>query len=207
VPRSDKEILEVVQALDRERRGGGVEPWIHLFGVYRPKIHCQLREFGATSFDSATYFRKAWLRSDQNYLSPDGKNWHAAIRIPMTSDPRTRKRLEASNLPLDELAELEREALDALHEYDDGLRSLDSTIQAVQAYDFLLKRSEDHGVNLISAYKRTLAERPWEKCQCAVCQSTGIDVVIFRGANRNKRRGTHNTAVLYKSVAGMGGVL
>lgn len=202
VPRSDKDILEVVQALDGERRAGGLEPWIHLFGVYRPKIHRQLREFGATSFDSATYFRKAWLRSGQNYLNPDGKSWHAAIRIPMTSDPRTRKRLEASNLPLNELAKLEREALDALHEYDDGRRSLESTIQAVEAYDFLLKRGEDHGVNLIPAYEQTLAERPWEKCGCAICQSTGIDVVIFRGANRNKRRGTHNTAILYESVVG-----
>ena len=93
VPRTDKEILEVVRALNKERSNRGAEPWIHLFGVYRPKIHRQLREFGATSFDSATYFRKAWLRSDQNYLDPDGRSWHAAIRIPMTSDPRTRNRL------------------------------------------------------------------------------------------------------------------
>jgi hypothetical protein len=199
VPRSDKEILAVMRALNQELNAMRKPPWMHLFGVYRPKIHRQLYELGATSFDSATYFRKAWLRSDQNYLKADG-SWHAAIRIPMTSDPRTRKRLQASNLPLDELADLEREALDALHEYGRKRKSLESTLEAIAAYDFLLTRSEDHGANLIPAYERTLADRPWEKCGCAICEAIGVDVVIFRGSNRNKRRGAHNTAILYGSV-------
>ncbi len=203
VPRRDKEILAIMQALDRERKTIKEPPWIHLFGVYRPKIHRRLYEFGATSFDSATYFRKAWLRSDQNYLNADGR-WHAAIRIPMVSDPRTRKRLEASNLPLDELEMREQAALGALHEYGSHRRSLESTLEAIRAYDFLLTRSEDHGANLISTYERTLADRPWEKCGCAICQELGIDVVIFRGSNRNKRRGTHNTAMLYRSVTQAG---
>lgn len=199
--RSDKEIVAVMQALGRERGALRKEPWIHLFGVYRPKIHRQLRELGAKSFDSATYFRKAWLRSGQNYLNPDGESWHAAIRIPMTSDPRTRKRLEASNLPLDELERLEREALTALHEYGKHCLPLESALEAVEAYDFLLARSEDHGANLIPAYRRTLADRPWEKCECPVCEQLGVNVVIFRGSNRNKRRGAHNTAVLYRRVS------
>jgi len=199
VPRSDKEILAVMQALGRERKAMKRAPWMHLFGVYRPKIHRQLYKLGAASFDSATYFRKAWLRPDQNYLNADG-SWHAAIRIPMTSDPRTRKRLEASNLPLEQLANLERAALDALHEYDKKQRTLESTLEAVAADDFLLTRSEDHGTNLIPAYERTLADRPWENCGCPVCDHLGVDVVIFRGSNRNKRRGAHNTAMLYRSV-------
>lgn len=201
VPRSDKEIVEVMEALERERRISCPHMWIHLFGVYRPRVQAQLRELGLTSFDSATYFRKAWLRSGQNYLSADG-SWQAAIRVPMTSDPRTRKRLEASEVPIEELERLEQEALRALHEYGDRNRSLDSTLKAIKSYDFLLRRSDDHGSNLMASYERTLEERPWEQCGCEICRSTGIDVVIFRGANRNKRRGTHNTGILYRQVKG-----
>lgn len=199
--RSDKEIFAVMQEIDRERKRLKREDlWIHLFGVYRPKIHRDLRELGARSFDSATYFRKAWLRSGQNYLKADGESWHAAIRIPMTADPRTRKRLEASNLPLDELERLEKQALTALHEYGKRRLALEPTLEAVEAYDFLLTRSEDHGFNLMPSYRRTLEDRPWEKCSCPVCEHLGVNVVIFRGSNRNKRRGAHNTAMLYKKV-------
>jgi len=90
VPRSDKEILAVMQALGRERKAMKRAPWMHLFGVYRPKIHRQLYKLGAASFDSATYFRKAWLRSDQNYLNADG-SWHAAIRIPPSQTTGSRE--------------------------------------------------------------------------------------------------------------------
>jgi hypothetical protein len=41
-------------------------------------------------------------------------------------------------------------------------------------------------------YWRTLHDRPWRACSCAICQEVGIDVVIFRGTERNKRRGFHN---------------
>ena len=43
--------------------------WVHLFGVFRPKLQARFRELKIDSFDSASYFRKAWLRSDQNYLA------------------------------------------------------------------------------------------------------------------------------------------
>src|SRR5258708_10513961 len=99
IPKSDAEIVETVQALGKAKANCKQDIWIHLFGVFRPKIQSQFRQEGITSFDSATYFRKAWLRSDQNYLGVDGQ-WYAAIRVPMTSDARTRLRLRASGVPL-----------------------------------------------------------------------------------------------------------
>jgi len=51
---------------------------------------------------------------------------------------------------------------------------------------------------LINFYKRTLEEKPWKKCGCPICKSVGIETVIFRGNNRNRRRGFHNTYVFYK---------
>lgn len=204
VPRSDKEIVEILRALNKARKDCPAtindSLWVHLFGVFRPKIQTEIRKAGVSSFDSATYFRKAWLRSDQNYLGADGK-WYAAIRVPSTSDPRTLKRLAGSGVPLKELQRLEKNALKGLHEYADGNRSIGWTLRAIQQYDFLLSRSDDHSENLLESYKRTLESRIWEKCQCSICSSVGVDALIFRGYNRNKRRGTHNTLMLYNRLS------
>ena len=46
--------------------------------------------------------------------------------------------------------------------------------------------------------RRTLDDRPWEKCGCAICKQSGIEVILFRGNNRNRRRGFHNTHVFHQ---------
>jgi hypothetical protein len=46
-------------------------------------------------------------------------------------------------------------------------------------------------------YWATLRARPWEQCNCTICERSGIEVAIFRGNNRNRRRGFHNTRVFY----------
>ena len=38
----------------------------------------------------------------------------------------------------------------------------------------------------------TLKEMPWKKCKCSICKEVGIEVILFRGNNRNRRRGMHN---------------
>jgi hypothetical protein len=50
------------------------------------------------------------------------------------------------------------------------------------------------------AYRETLGDRPWRSCPCAVCRRAGIHVVIFRGAERNRRRGFHNLWVTYRGL-------
>ncbi|WP_302081056.1 queuine tRNA-ribosyltransferase tRNA-guanine transglycosylase [Salinibaculum rarum] len=52
---------------------------------------------------------------------------------------------------------------------------------------------EDHR----DGYRSLLRDRAWEDCSCPVCTSLGIDVAIFRGNNRNRRRGFHNTRRFY----------
>jgi len=175
-------------------------PWVHLFGIFRPKLQARFRELKVDSFDSATYFRKAWLRSDQNYLAPNGK-WYAALRVPMTSDARTRKRLEQSGVNLANLEIQEAQVMKLLCQYDLDMVGLQEVLDAVIEYDECLTRSDD-AVSLRSTYERTLKERPWRSCDCPFCKQVGIHVLIFRGANRNKRRGAHNTLMLYKSLKG-----
>ncbi|MGZ4107677.1 MAG: hypothetical protein ACXVDE_07380, partial [Tumebacillaceae bacterium] len=49
-------------------------------------------------------------------------------------------------------------------------------------------------------YREVLEEKPWKQCGCEICEAVGIDVIIFRGNNRNRRRGFHNTHVYYKQL-------
>jgi hypothetical protein len=203
VPRSDPEILEVVQSVTRAFTALRQRPWLHLLGIFRPRLQGQFRSLGVNSFDSATYFRKAWLRSDQNYLGPDG-NWYAAIRVPPTSDPRTLLRLRDSGVSERRIRSLERAALSALHRYGKGRISLNKCLRAVGAYDSLLHRQEATEKPMLDVYRRTLERKPWKACACKVCRDVGIDVVIFRGLNRNKRRGAHNTLQLYSKIVDRG---
>ena len=43
--------------------------------------------------------------------------------------------------------------------------------------------------------------QPWKHCDCAVCRDAGIQVIIFRGTERNKRRGFHNLHVFANASA------
>ena len=73
----DSVVFSIVSAImaSLKRRRKSID--VHLFGIFRPNLQAQFRGLGVTSFDSATYFRKAWLRSEQNYLAVGGK-WYTA---------------------------------------------------------------------------------------------------------------------------------
>ncbi|HEU5409370.1 MAG TPA: tRNA-guanine transglycosylase DpdA, partial [Nitrospira sp.] len=199
VPRSDSEILAIVQAVSQKFNELRHRPWLHLLGVFRPLLQERFRTLRVNSFDSATYFRKSWLRSDQNYLSSDGE-WYAAIRVPPTTDPRTLLRLKDSGISERRIRSLEHAALRSLHRYDRGEITLRKCLNAVDAYDSLLIREEAKEKKMLDAYRRTLESKPWKTCDCNVCRDLGINVLIFRGLNRNKRRGAHNTLQLYSQL-------
>lgn len=198
VPRSDSEIEAISRAVIASADDLKERPWIHLFGVFRPKLQKVFRELKIDSFDSATYFRKAWLRSDQNYLSTNGR-WYAALRVPMTSDGRTRQRLIAADADIAQLEQEEREVLGLLRRYDRDEASISEVLDSVLSYDCHLERSSEIQ-SMRKRYKETLENRPWRECDCPFCKELGIHILIFRGANRNKRRGAHNTLMLYKHI-------
>jgi len=198
VPQTDAAIQKIVLAVMKTVADLSPRPWIHLFGVFRPNLQELFKRLKVDSFDSATYFRKAWLRSDQNYLATNGK-WYAAIRVPMTKDPRTRKRLESSKIDLRRLEIQEAAVMKLLIQYDQNEVSIIEVLDAVIGYDEQLTRSSEV-TSLRDKYRKTLVDRPWESCRCTFCSEIGIHMLIFRGANRNKRRGTHNTLMLYKSL-------
>ena len=67
---------------------------------------------------------------------------------------------------------------------------------AIASYNALLGETKDRS----ASYTETLEARPWKSCTCTVCKEIGIEVIIFRGSNRNKRRGIHNLDVFYKHL-------
>ena len=195
VPQRDIDIEKTIRAVMQVAQELPERPWIHLFGIYRPRLQQLFRHLKVDSFDSASYFRKAWLRSDQNYLSSNGQ-WYAALRVPMTSDGRTRNRLQMMDANIEDLQVLEREVLRLLSQYDDDQVTLSEVLEAVLHYDSYLARSSETE-SMRAKYRRTLVDRPWRSCHCNFCESLGIHMLIFRGANRNKRRGAHNILMLY----------
>ncbi|WP_267644037.1 queuine tRNA-ribosyltransferase tRNA-guanine transglycosylase [Haloarchaeobius amylolyticus] len=50
---------------------------------------------------------------------------------------------------------------------------------------------------LLDQYYATARSEPWRECGCRICQDVGVEVAIFRGNNRNRRRGFHNTRRFY----------
>ncbi len=207
------EILSVLEGVNRIRKPG---VQIHLFGVARPEAITAFSDAGVNSIDSARFLRQAWLSATSNYyvgdvdrfiatLNPKTSNgeeaeleekWrYAALRVPPLQreggDSFTAKasKLTQKGWTLERLRKEEQKSLQALRAFDQGKLDIDSTLKQVVAYDQLMggdPRNEPH-------YRRLLEDAPWRNCPCAVCKSTGIDVVIFRRNNRNRRRGFHNT--------------
>jgi hypothetical protein len=126
-----------------------------------------------------------------------GEQTYTALRI------RDAKRV-AKEHQLDEslLLRDEQHALTALRAYDRGTGSLEDAYQAILAY----ATHTGHLTERMQAdYRRTLAARPWKTCPCAICQQIGVEVIIFRGNNRNRRRGFHNTWHLYQQLQAIAG--
>jgi hypothetical protein len=203
VPRTDDDILEIVcatrKALQARTRGFQENVWVHLFGILRPKLQPIFRELGVSSFDSASYFRKAWLRSDQNYLAPAGDHWYGTIRIPISTSKPMQQAAIDQGVPTAKLTMMESSCLSAIKACNDDESARRLVTRAINQYGPLLERKGEDN-HFVEKHALLLANRPWEKCSCPFCREAGIHVVVFRGASRNKRRGLHNTWVFYHKI-------
>jgi len=168
---------------------------LHVFGFSRIDAIGELVRAGATSIDSASMLRKAWLGSNQNYFTTNG--WYPAIRIPQTNKSfRTKRLVRDGKATMKQLEKLERSCLRGIRAHSSSQRNPSaSLLNHLVEYDTLVAGERAGTAERIL---KTLEERPWEKCSCAVCQKWGVEVVIFRGNNRNRRRGFHNTQIFYE---------
>lgn len=176
--------LRMVKEVIRE----GVE--LHLLGVTRVNDMPLFMSYGVTTFDSTSPFFQAFKDSTDNFYS--GNTTYVAIRIPQVDGNATLKKLIiAGRIDQSEAIKRERGALDAVRNYADRKCSVEEAVHAVMDYESLVMVRTDRS----GQYRRTLSARPWESCNCGICDQVGVEVVIFRGSERNKRRGFHNLAV------------
>jgi queuine/archaeosine tRNA-ribosyltransferase len=169
---------------------------VHLFGVARPDSLPAFQEAGINSVDSASYLRQAWMRIHQSYASLEGS--YAALRIPEAGKSFRAKNMEKhAGLTEEHILKLEQDALTTVRAYGQHRCSLETCLEALLAYDQFVTTDR---VEMTNPYRRTLTDRPWEKCDCEICKKSGIEVAIFRGNNRNRRRGFHNTYIFYRLI-------
>lgn len=186
------QILDTVRAV-RAAIPGCVR--IHLFGIARPNAIRRFLAAGVSSIDSASPLRQAWLGAGKNYLSLDGRSY-TAIRIPESGKSfRAKRMVTEGRATEEEVRRLEADCLAAVRSYGRGEIGKDETIRAILAYDALVDNERPDSRRMLD---ELLEDRPWERCPCPICTACGIEVVIFRGNNRNRRRGFHNTFVFYE---------
>lgn len=181
----DKEVIQTIRAI-RERIGYDTK--LHIFGVARESLLPEFRRYQVTSADSAGPLRQAWLSSTKNYITADGQSY-VAIRVPYSTEARREAPPGADRV--------EALALSALRAYDRSEIGLESALAAVTRYSELIE-GEEVAAELVRKYRRTLEERPWRDCPCTICKSLGVEVLVFRGNNRNRRRGFHNVRTFFE---------
>lgn len=185
------DILNILEAVNRVRKKGLK---IHVFGVGRINAIKPFLEMGVSSVDNAGVLRQAWLSTSSNYYSPDF-NHFTALRVPAPKpleDEEDEKPKVVRSVPK-RLIQLEQDCLRVLRAYDSGQSSVKEALSAIEKYQKSLGVTSD----LLGKYERTLVEKPWKKCPCLLCKTIGIEILVFRGNNRNRRRGFHNTWVFY----------
>ena len=168
---------------------------LHLLGITRVDAMEQFESLGVDSFDSTSPFRQSFMDDRNNYHTLDGN--YVAIRVPQSDgNPALKRRILSGAVSMRSAIACEREVLQLLAQYDLGNVDIDRVVNALAEYEDIVRPRRSY----IADYKRTLADMPWKYCECDVCTDGGIQIAIFRGTERNKRRGFHNIFVFEKRI-------
>jgi len=190
---STKDILKV---LDEVHKVVPPSVSIHLFGIARTAALKAFTELGVRSVDSASHLRRAWLGAEQNYFALDG-NSYAAIRIPGMTSFRVKRMIKEGRAEREQVFRLQKACITAMKDFDSDRTTIDIVLDTLDEYDsFIDTDRKSHR----SLYRKTLEARPWKECPCCICSVDGVQVIIFRGNDRNRRRGFHNTYVFYNLI-------
>jgi hypothetical protein len=167
---------------------------LHLLGVSRPRTMAQLHQWRIASFDSTMPLRQAFMDDKHNYHTAGDA--YLALRLPPSSgNARIARLIRAGEVSTYDILSAERRALQVVEQFDGGKSTVDDVVNAVFDYEQLYN-GRDHR----DEYRRLLCSRPWETCGCRACRELGIQIVVFRGRERNKRRGYHNLQVFARQL-------
>ncbi len=208
VPLNTKSIHMIMQSIAAKLRPNIK---IHILGFAKANHLEEFQKYGISSFDTTSPLLKAFKDARHNYWSQNGCsiNYYMAIKIPQVHDNTVLKnKIKSGRLRQEETTVLESQALKSTRAFGRGEADIDEALTAIHNYSRIVlsdsKADDETNArylnNLMEGYRRTLTDRPWQHCNCRVCREAGIEVVIFRSSNRNKRRGIHNLGVFYDYV-------
>lgn len=206
-------IEQIRRVLDALREAVPIKVRLHLLGFGKIEELAVLEEHGISSFDTTSPLLRAfkdarknyWVRNNHGHLS-----YYTAIRIPQaTENNKLKQKAQEGGLNQEDAKRLEDIALRTVRAYAAGKAPLDDALDAVINYWVALNWDEETSPSRRTAaaarqrklYSQTLVDRPWEQCDCRVCRESGIEAVIFRSSNRNKRRGIHNLHVFHTHLS------
>lgn len=184
VPLKTHDIISSLEEISKVRLP---KTQLHLLGIMREESAVRFAALGVTSFDSTSAFRQSFKDDRDNYHTT-GRTY-TAIRIPQVEgNAKLKRNIEAGRIVQEDAVRLERQCMTALQRYTGGNGEAERILSLVREYDQVVGNRKDY----TEAYGETLQDAPWKKCDCRICREAGINVVIFRGSERNKRRGFHN---------------
>ncbi|MEM9458054.1 MAG: tRNA-guanine transglycosylase DpdA [Myxococcota bacterium] len=192
VPLKTPDLLDVLHAVGDARKA---RVKLHLLGVTRVAHIAAFKSLGVASFDSTSPLRQAFKDEKDNYYTLDRA--YTALRIPQVQgNTKLEKRIRSGEVDQHRAREAEQKCLRFMAEFHEGKRKARSVLAALQDYEQI----HSPGRTRIEAYRETLDAAPWRDCTCDVCKALGHHVILFRGAERNRRRGFHNVWVFYQRV-------
>ncbi len=214
VPLKAAEIIETVAVIHR----AVPHAQLHILGCAKVEIAPQLARLGVVSLDSSTPMLRAFKDARKNYYLADQHgdlDAYTAIRVASVLESAALMNLARMGLANQEAMQaVEQHALRSLRAYGRREQNLIETLQALNdLQDGLIDRTdaryqtsrtkmpgEASRKGMMERYRRTLEDRPWEKCSCEICRDAGIHVALYRGTQLNKRRGFHNMTAFHKAV-------
>lgn len=187
VPLKTPEILAVLEGCAPARHP---DTRFHLLGVTRLGHVGRFGRMGVASFDSTSPLRQAFKDDKDNYYTR--QRTYPAVRVPQVEgNAKLWKRISSGQVGQEQARKCEQECLTLLRRYDARDVAIEPVLEALRAYELI----HDGRVDRTQAYRSVLSDRPWDDCACALCRQVGIHVILFRGAERNRRRGFHNLYV------------
>ena len=188
VPMKTFEIIASLEAIKEVRRPSTK---LHLLGISRLENLEAFKNYGVYSFDSTSPLKRAFMDDKDNYHTL--KRTYTAVRIPQVDgNPQLKRLILSGEVDFSTARNLEMACFEGVMSYDAGKMSINTLLDLLREYEAVWHGKKDDSVR----YRETLEDKPWKKCKCSVCRELGIHVVLFRGAERNRRRGFHNLHVL-----------
>jgi len=203
---------EIKLCLEAIRNAVPASTRLHILGFAKADDIDSFHGYDIASFDTTSPLIRAFKDAKQNYYLP-GKDlalrYYTSIRVPQAiENPKLQRSVKKGTFRAEDLVRMEALALNSLRAFDRGEADLEETLRHVLVYSAPLVEErpfEDCAdsvslARLEARYRTTLTDKPWKECSCSICREASIDVIIFRGSNRNKRRGIHNLAVYHDHI-------